>query len=109
MKLLPHKDWWFNMPYGKGIEGMIRQHVPSHMGQGFIFYWYFLLAQAGRPWLWALGVCIFWEALQRERWHLEGPFRDGQRTNAMRLEEQVWDVILGAAGIGLAVAIRAII
>lgn len=102
MQLLPHKNWWFNMPYGPGLEGMIRQHVPAHVGQGFLLYWVMLWADVN-PWKWALIFAIWWELIQRERW------RRDKGGNTMPLTENVWDVILSGAGIGLAVLLRAVL
>ena len=126
--LLPKPEWWFNMPYGKGIEGFVRQHVPAHVGQGFILYWYFYLGTKwlldailewsrrfvpfafeyatpiAVPWLvpaWgSLGMCIGWELIQRERW------RRDKGGNVMPWTENIWDVILGAGGIALAVSLH---
>jgi len=92
--LLPHDSWWFNMPYGPGWEGKIRQHVPAHVGQGFAFYWIFLFT--GHPWAWSLIFAVWWEAIQRERWR-----RDGG-VIVMPIKENIWDVILSAIGIAIA-------
>lgn len=126
--VLPHPDWWMNKSYGSGIEGLIRQHIPAHVGQGFLLYWYFhfslrwvvkeILDIVGwvlsefnvvvelanlppLPWMlaawFAISACAVWEALQRERWR-----RDATGEVTMAMKENVWDVILGAGGIGAA-------
>ena len=129
--LLPEPEWWFNMPYGKGIEGFIRQHVPAHAGQGFILYWYFYAAVKALfyaiyqwslmfvpfafeyatvpsvPWFipaWgSLGICIGWELNQREHWRRKK--ENGVWVVTMRWVHNIWDVILGAGGIALAVSL----
>jgi hypothetical protein len=99
-KLFPQRYWWFRLDYGPGIEGFIRQHVPAHVGgNGFLAYWVFVWAEVNEPWkITLIFPVVGWELLQRERWR-----RDTGGGNAMPIVENVWDIILGLAGIALAV------
>jgi len=85
----PDSDWWFGIPAGR--EGnWWRAHVPAHVGQGVVFFLAWGAIGVDAPWLAALFFSVLWEAWQRETWP------------AMRLVNNVWDVILGSVGIGLA-------
>ena len=89
MKLFPPKDWWFGTPPGR--EGAWwRGHVIAHVGQGAAFMVTWWLIGVDAPFVGALATCVFWEAWQRETWP------------DFPLVENVWDVILGAAGAGVA-------
>lgn len=97
--LLPPADWWFTAPPNRPRWHIWRAHVPAHVGHGAIFLvvWalVFWLVATGRPLAAAATVALWesvkWEAGQRELWV------------GMPMNENTWDIILSAAGIGLAV------
>lgn len=95
--LWPPRDWWF------GRHVWYRTHVVAHFGHGALFYavgwglaWAFGIAVTWTgPAAFALFMVVYWEAWQREVWP------------NMPLYSNLWDTVLGMAGIAVAAGVGA--